>query len=53
MPYDHRKHYAVHRRGMNLSVIFLLIVALATGYYVNELHHPVTLDFCATTGDGR
>lgn len=45
--FDKTKHYAVRKLHARLLMAFLLITAMGVGWELNNLHHPVQLEFCA------
>jgi hypothetical protein len=40
-------HYAVRKLHMHIAFGVLLLIAVAVGWELNTLHHPVQLEFCA------
>jgi hypothetical protein len=47
LPYSPDLHYAVRKLHMRIALGVLLIAAVAVGWELNNLHHPVQLEFCA------
>jgi hypothetical protein len=42
-----RTHYAFRKHHTQGFFIVLLLIAVAVGWELNNLHHPVQLEFCA------
>jgi hypothetical protein len=42
-----KTHYAVRKLHMHSAFVVLLLIAVAVGWELNSLHHPVQLEFCA------
>lgn len=45
--YAPETHYSFRKRHTHGAFLLLLLVAVAVGWELNNLHHPVQLEFCA------
>lgn len=46
-------HYPIKKIHMHVALGLLLLIAIGVGWELNNLHHPVQLNFCADGPQGK